>query len=358
MQRRSFMHHPAATLLAVALGATLSTPALAGDTYTVHALVSDGTVAADHIDANLKNPWGVAFNPTGFVWLSNNHTGTSTLYDGAGVPQTLVVTVPPAPGGSMGSPTGILFNGTADFAVSANGKNGVSKFIFCSEDGTISGWAPNVDSLNAILAVNTPGADYKGLALASTASGNFLYAADFGNGKIDVFDKNFAPVTTAGGFVDPMMHTNYAPFNVQAFGNMLYVAYAKKDKGGEDEHAGKGQGYVNLFDGDGNLVKRLVKRTGLNAPWGLAMAPADFGQYSGALLVGNFGDGTIAAYNPKTGHFRGYLQGTDGTKLKIDGLWGMAFGNGFFSQAKNSLYFAAGVGGEEGGLYGSVSVTP
>jgi uncharacterized protein (TIGR03118 family) len=366
MQRRSFLRRPAATLLALSalslgtLGSLMiSTPAWAArSAYAVNALVSDGSVPADHTDANLKNPWGVAFNPTGLVWVSNNHTGTSTLYDGTGVPQTLVVTIPPAPGGSMGSPTGIVFSGSAtDFVVTDGTKSGPSRFLFATEDGTISGWAPNVDVNNAKIAVTTPGAVYLGLALASTSNGNFLYANDFVGGRIDVFDKNFAPVTTDGGFVDPLLHDNYLPFNIQAIGNKLYVAYAKRDRKTGEEHAAKGQGYVSVFDGDGHLLQRLIKHDGLNAPWGMALAPEDFGQYSGALLVGNFGDGTIAAYNAKTGHFRGYLHGTDGHKLKIDGLWGLSFGNGVFGQPKNTLYFAAGVNDEDGGLYGSITLS-
>jgi uncharacterized protein (TIGR03118 family) len=356
MLRRSFVRRPLAVLLLGALASTLALPAWAASTYSVHALVSDGTVPADHMDANLKNPWGVAFNPSGFVWVANNHTGTSTLYDGAGVPQSLVVKVPPAPGGDMGSPVGIVFSGSADFVVSAGAKSGASRFIFSTEDGTISGWAPNVDLNNAIIAVNKPGSSYKGLAVAATGHGNMLFAADFATGHIDAYDASFAAVTTDGGFTDPMLHAGYAPFNIQAIGDKLYVAFAKRDDASGDEIAGKGKGFIDSFDFDGHLLKRLVKHEGTNAPWGFAMAPADFGQYSGALLVGNFGDGTIAAYNPDTGHLRGYLHGSDGDKLHIDGLWGMAFGNGFSGQDKNKLYFAAGVADEEGGLYGSISL--
>lgn len=356
MQRRSFLRGPAAALLTVAVGAGISLPAGAAETaYTVHALVSDGSVPADHTDPNLKNPWGIAFNPAGFVWVANNHTGTSTLYDGAGVPQSLVVTVPPAAGGTIGSPTGIVYSGSTDFVVSNGSASGPSRFIFCTEDGTISGWSPGVDLHNAIIAATTPGASYRGMAIAATPNGNMLFAADFVNGRVDAFDATFAPVTTDGGFLNPLLHVDYAPFNIQTFGDKLYIAYAKRDKAGEDEHAGRGQGFIDVFDFDGHFLQRLVKHRGLNAPWGFAMAPAEFGKYSGALLVGNFGNGTIAAYNPNTGHFRGYLKDAAGDKLHIDGLWGMAFGNGLLGQDANKLYFAAGVGDEEGGLYGSVS---
>jgi uncharacterized protein (TIGR03118 family) len=357
MQRRNIFR-PALGGLLLVLGASLAGPALAaGSAYSVHNLVSDGSVPADHTDPNLKNGWGVAFNPSGFVWLANNHTGTSTLYNGAGVPQSLVVTVPPAPGGgATGSPTGIVFSSSSDFVVSNATTSGASRFIFCTEDGTISGWAPTVDSLHALIAVNRPGSSYKGLALASNASGNLLYAADFRNARIDVFDKTFTPTTVAGGFKDKKIPARYAPFNIQALGGLLYVAYAKRDKAGEDEKVGPGLGFVDVFDTDGNRLHRLVRHDGLNAPWGVALAPAGFGDFGGALLVGNFGDGTISAYHPATGQPLGLLNDTSGNPLKVDGLWGMAFGNGFQGQDKNVLYFAAGPLGEAGGVYGSISL--
>lgn len=360
MQRRFFVTRPpVAAVLAVALAGVFGAPAaMAATAYTVHALVSDGSVPADHTDPNLKNPWGIAFNPVGFVWVANNHTGTSTLYDGAGVPQTLVVNVPPASGTGPGEPTGIVFSGSEDFVVAKDGKEGPSRFIFCTEDGTVSGWAPGVDLNNAIVAATTPGASYRGMAIAATSHGNMLFAADFVNGRIDAFDGKFQPVATDGGFVNPLLHVDYAPFNIQAFGDFLYVAYAKRDKAGEDEQAGKTKGFIDVFDFDGHFVRRLIKHRGLNAPWGMAMAPADFGDFSDTLLVGSFGNGTVASYNPKTGRFLGYLKDGNGEKLHIDGLWGMAFGNGVNGQDKNKLYFAAGVGDEEGGLYGSVSASP
>lgn len=357
MHRRSLLRLPLAAGL-LSLGCALAPCVHAADSvYSVHNLVSDGSVAADHTDANLKNPWGVAFNPSGLVWVSNNHTGTSTLYNGAGVPQALVVAVPPAPGGgSIGSPTGIVYNGSSDFVVSNGTTSGASRFIFCSEDGTVSGWAPNVDVNNALITVNRPGSSYKGMALASNADGMHLYAADFHNARIDVFDKNFALTTVAGGFKDKKIPARYAPFNIQALGGLLYVAYAKRDKGGEDEKAGPRLGFVDVFNTDGQRLRRLVKHDGLNAPWGFALAPADFGQFSNMLLVGNFGDGTISAYDPATGNSLGMLKDGTGSPLKIDGLWGMAFGNGFQGQGKNVLYFAAGPLGESGGVYGSVSL--
>ena len=272
------------------------------------------------------------------------------------MPQSLVVAVPPAPGGEVGSPTGIVFSGSTDFVVGNGTTTGASRFIFATEDGTISGWAPNVDLLHAIVTVHKPGSSYKGLALAASANGNQLYAADFRNGRIDVFDKNFAPVATTGKFVDKQVPVRYAPFNIQAINGELYVAYAKRDARGEEEKTGPRMGFINVFDTDGHRLRRLVLHRGLNAPWGFAMAPADFGDFSNALLVGNFGDGTVSGYRPDTGRFIGTLRGADGQPLQVDGLWGMAFGNGLFSQGKNVLYFAAGPVSETAGLYGSISL--
>jgi len=330
--------------------------------YRVKNLVSDGSVKADHTDANLANAWGVAFNPNGFVWVSDNATGKSTLYDGQGNPQTLVVAIPSAAGGSApGKPTGIVFSGSNDFAVhKGDGAPAPSRFIFASEDGVISGWAPTVDATNAILVVNNSASEaiYKGLALAANGSGNFLYATDFHNAKIDVFDKNFQPVKTAGGFKDQRIPKGYAPFGIQNLNGNLYVTYAKQDEDGEDDVAGKGFGFVNVFDADGNLIRRVASRGALNAPWGLAIAPADFGRFSNRLLVGNFGDGYINAYDVATGEFLGQLRTESGKLVKIEGLWGFAFGNGIQGQPTNVLFFAAGPDDEKGGLYGRIEAVP
>ncbi len=344
--------------LALLTTLTFSGAALASDTnaYAARTLVTDGSGAGDHVDANLRNAWGVAFNPNGFVWVANNHSGTSTLYDGAGVPQTLVVAVPAASGSGIGSPTGIVYSGSVDFVVSNGTLVGPSRFIFASEDGLISGWAPNVDLTHAMPAITTPGAIYKGLALAGNGIGNYLYAADFHNRRVDVFDKAFAPVATAGGFVDASIPGGYAPFGIQNVGGNLYVTYAKQDKDGEDDVTGLGRGFVNVFDPDGRLLHRLATRQGLDAPWGIALAPDNFGRFSNRLLVGNFGDGTISGFDPHTHQYLGRLRKADGTVLRIPGLWGMQFGNGILGQPTNTLFFAGGPNDEEGGVYGSVSV--
>jgi uncharacterized protein (TIGR03118 family) len=320
-------------------------------------LVSDPAsgIASPNHDPNLKNGWGIAFNPTAVVWVAANHAGKSTLYDGNGAVQSLVVTIPSANGTDMGSPTGIVFSGSNDFAVTAAGVSGPSRFIFASEDGMISGWAPNVDGTHAIKGWLNPNAVYKGLALAGNGENNFLYAADFRNRKIDVYDKTFHPVQLAATqFRDNEIPSNYGPFNIQNILGNLYVAYAKKDPNSDDELAGPGTGFVDVFDADGNLLKRLARHGTLNAPWGLALAPTGFGRFSNRVLVGNFGDGTINAYDPHSGHFAGRLRTPDGKLLKIDGLWGIAFGNGVRSQPTDTLFFAAGPNDEVNGLYGRV----
>jgi uncharacterized protein (TIGR03118 family) len=326
--------------------------------YRIENLVSDGSIAVDHTDPNLINGWGVAFNPVGFVWVADNGTGKATLYDGQGNPQALVVAIPSAAGGDTpGRPTGIVFNGSGQFAVQ-NGDSAPapSAFIFASEDGTISGWAPSVDLNNAILAVDNSasGAIYKGLALAANGTANFLYATDFHNARIDVFDENFQPVMLSGSFQDRGIPEGFAPFGIQNLNGDLYVTYAKQDEDAEDDVPGAGLGFVNVFDANGNLIRRVASGGALNAPWGLAIAPADFGRFSNRLLIGNFGDGLINAYDVATGAFIDQLRGDNGEPLRIDGLWGIAFGNGILEQPTNVLFFAAGPNEENGGLYGRI----
>ncbi|MGJ7918616.1 TIGR03118 family protein [Massilia sp. LXY-6] len=329
-------------------------PTIAG-AFATRSLVAD-TAGAEHVDTHLVNGWGIAFNPTGFVWVANNGSATSTLYDGNGVPQTLVVAIPPGSGGTA-SPTGIVFNGSTSFQVTQNGVAGASAFIFATETGTLSGWSPAVNRTNAILAVDTGvgGAVYKGLAIASFAGANYLYAADFRNARVDVYNANWNRVTLpGGGFSDPSLPVGYAPFGIQAIGGRIYVAYAQRTAGSIDETKGAGLGIVDVFDAGGALMRRLVTGGALNAPWGLAMAPANFGGASNMLLVGNFGDGKINAYKPDTGEFAGTLMKADRTPIVIDGLWGIAFGNGLNNQPANTLFFAAGPGDEAHGQYGRI----
>jgi uncharacterized protein (TIGR03118 family) len=328
-----------------------------GGSYAVHNLVSDGFVPADHTDSDLVNPWGIVFNPNGPVWVADNGTGLATLYDGSGVKQALMVTIPTPTGGTPpASPTGIVFSSGSDFVVTQGALSGPSRFIFATEDGTISGWAPNVNLTNAILVVDRSGqhAIYKGLALAGNGTAHFLYATDFHNNRIDVFDSNFQPVTLTGGFSDPRIPRGYAPFGIQNILGNLYVTYARQDEDAEDDVAGPGFGFVDVFDANGHLIRRFASRGRLNAPWGLALAPADFGRFSNTLLIGNFGDGRINAFDLESGAPRGPLRTSDGAAITIDGLWGIAFGNGLLNQPTNALFFTAGPVDETHGVYGRI----
>ena len=263
----------------------------------------------------------------------------------------LVVSVP-------GAPTGAVANTTTDFVVRSGASSGPARFIFATEGGTIRGWNPAVPppptSHQTEIGSTTPGAVYKGLAIGSVGASNFLYATDFVNGHVDVFDKNFQPVDMP--FVDPGLPAGYGPFGIQNLGGVLFVTFAK-ESGGDDEVAGQGLGFVDEFATDGTFVARVASHGQLNAPWGLALAPTDFGRFSGDLLVGNFGDGTINAYelqaNGKFEH-RGQLRTADHKPVRIDGLWAIAFGNGAGSGAKNALYFTAGPDDESHGLFGRI----
>lgn len=339
-------------------------PVTPGMNYTVRNLVSDGGAnpytgpagaAATYTDANLVNGWGLAFNPAGFVWVADNATSKSTLYDGNGVPQSLVVSLPAGQAGTA-NPTGIVFNSSQDFMVSQGGVSAASVFIFVGESGTISGWSPTVSSTTAINVADGAGTNkvYKGAALASYSGNNYLYATDFHNSKIDVFDKNFVLTSLPGGFKDPSLPAGYAPYGIAAIGGQLYVSFGMQDAQAHDEVAGAGLGFVDVFDTAGNLVKQLIAGGKLNASWGMTMAPANFGAFSNDLLVANFGDGKINAYNPTSGAFVGTLSKSDGTAISIDGLWGIAFGNGINNQPTNTLFFTAGPADEAHGLYGRI----
>ncbi|HZR17925.1 MAG TPA: TIGR03118 family protein [Verrucomicrobiae bacterium] len=317
------------------------------NTFVQRNLVSDQPGQADLVDTNLVNAWGLAFSSTSPFWISDNHTGLSTLYNSTGGVQALVVTIPTPPGATGPSaPSGVIFNGTTNFTV--GGK--ASRFIFATEDGTIAAWGSGT---NAVLAVDNSasGAVYKGLAVAS----NQLYAANFHAGTVDVFDGKFAPVVRAGAFVDPDMPTNYAPFNIAPFNNKLYVTYAQQDSDAHDDTPGPGHGFIDVYDLNGNLTNRLITAGPLNSPWGMAMAPLTFGAYPGAFLVGNFGDGAINAFDPATGAFLGRLADATGTPITINGLWAIEFGNGGQGGDPNVLYFTAGPAGETHGLFGSIA---
>jgi uncharacterized protein (TIGR03118 family) len=326
------------------------------DGYASQVLVSNGSVPASFNDPNLGNAWGISFNPTGFVWVNNEHTGKATLYDGNGTPQSLVVTVPGPAAGVASHPSGIVFSGGADFVVGNGVRTGPARFIFATLEGSISGWAPNVDATNALLAVPTTGtAVYTGLALGGNGTTHLLYAANFITGRVDVFDGTFKAVEVPGGFRDRHLPSGFAPFGIHTIGGDVYVTYAKPDPATGQSAHGPGLGVVNVFDPEGRLLRRVATRGALNAPWGVALAPASFGKLGGALLVANLGDGTINAFGPRSGSFLGTLRDTRGRRLQMDGLWGIAFGNGVFAQESNALFFTSGPNGGQDGTYGVIT---
>jgi uncharacterized protein (TIGR03118 family) len=342
-----------ATLVFVALAAAIMLVGRAAaadtNTYTVHNLVSDGNVPADFTDANLVNAWGLVASSTSPWWVADNGTGLSTLYNGAGVKQGLEVTVD-------NDPTGAVFNGNgAAFDVSQGGKSGAARFIFAGEAGTILGWSPSVAATTAVLGADRSGvgAVYKGLAILN----NHLYATDFKNARVDVFDSSFGLATAPGAFVDPMIPDGWAPFGIQALNGKLFVTYAKQGEGNDELH-GQGLGFVDEYSADGALLARVARHGQLNAPWGLAVAPnTGFGAFSGDLLVGNFGDGRINAYEPQpdgTFELIGPLRGADGQRIVIDGLWALEFGNGVNAGPTDSLFFTAGPNDEADGLFGVI----
>lgn len=326
--------------------------------YLLTDLVSDQAGQALLQDPNLVNSWGIALNPTaGGFWVSDNGTGVSTIYAGDvnGSPLQivpLVVTIPD------GVPTGTVFNSTTDFNITDGTTTAPAVFIFVCEAGTVSGWRPDlVDTTNAVVGTTVPNANYKGVALGSNATGNFLYLANFRAHTIDVLDTNFAITTLSGSFSDPDVPPEFSPFNIQNIGGKLFVMYAEADSSGDDEIAGPHKGYVSVFDTDGNLVQHFIAKGKLNAPWGIALAPADFGPLSNALLIGNFGNGKINAYDANTGDFIGKLKAKK-SGGKIDGLWALTFGNGVTAGDANKLYFSAGPDDETHGLFGSIAVQP
>lgn len=335
------------------------TATLAQTRFAQTNLVADLPSVAAAQDPNLVNAWGIAFAPGGPFWISDNHTGLSSVYSTSGVPLPLVVTVPPPAGslaGTMSSPTGQVYSGAAGFH-QASGAPAV--FTFATEDGTISSWNPS-NGTNAVLNVDnsSTGAVYKGLDIAQDSGKAQLYAADFHGGKVDVFDSNYASVNLgSGAFVDPTLPAGYAPFNIANLNGKLAVSYALQDAAQHDDAPGAGHGFVDLYNPDGSLDKRLISAGTLNSPWGMTIAPAGFGTYAGDLLVGNFGDGRINAFDPGTGAYQGTLQDAAGNPLNIPGLWALSFRTDVAADA-GKLFFTAGPNGENNGLFGYVSSVP
>lgn len=355
-------HYHGICALALAL---LMAPAAIAQHYTRTDLTRDPANAsstAPNTDPNLVNSWGLARGSTSPWWVADNGTGLSTLYDAAGVPQSLVVTIPAPPGQNTPSaPTGTVFNFTGAFEV-APGKPAV--FLFVTEDGTISGWNPSVNPTNAILKVNHSGrAVYKGAAIAMTSGGPRLYVTNFQTRKVEVYDGNFNQVHTG----DDAFHFNgtqdingaqLAPFGIQNIGGSIVVTFAYRLPGADDEEHGAGLGQVGIFDLAGRHVLRLQHGAFLNAPWGIALAPSDFGTFSHRLLIGNFGDGTIHAFNVVTGRLEGTLLVNGGNPLVIDGLWALSFAGGAARNgASTDLYFTAGPNDENDGLFGKITAS-
>jgi uncharacterized protein (TIGR03118 family) len=316
----------------------------AENSYTMTVLQSNES------DANLVNAWGISRSGGSPWWVSNNGTSTSTLYNGAGTALSLIVTIP-------GAPTGTVFNGSADFKVTVDAVTGPkpARFLFATDTGHIAGW--NTVGTAAIDAASTPDSIYLGLAIGSSGGKNYLYAANFNNARVDVFDGAFGLVHLTGDFTDPGLPGGYAPFGIQAIGNEIFVAYAKQNDDGDEEVHGEGLGFVDAYGMDGTFHARVASQGDLNSPWGMAMAPAGFGKFAGDLLVGNFGDGRINAFKQTADGWEphGVIKGTDHRPISIDGLWGIGFGNDANAGPSTTLFFAAGPEDETEGLFGTIT---
>ena len=351
-----------AATIAFALLAVAAAPAAPpGNRYAVTPLASDVPGLAPVTDANLQNTWGLARSATSPWWIANNGTASTSVYTGAGARVDIGGL---AAQGVPGDPTGAVFSGiSGQFQVGTTASPttlGASNFIFDGEDGTISAW--RIGSTAALVTVPSFGAVFKGLAISNGSSGPRLYATDFaqgpGHSRVDVFDGSWSPVNTPGAFVDPRLPKHYGPFGIQTIGDRVFVTYAKQEAGSDDEAHGRGLGIVDAYDLDGQLMGRVAQHGQLDAPWGLAWAPASFGRFGGDLLVGNFGDGQINAYQETpNGHFehRGTLRAAGHGKLSIDGLWALEFGNAGANGNPDTLFFTAGINDEADGLFGTIT---
>ena len=348
------LHPSIKTILLVSAALSFTAGFARAATYSSTNLQSDIPGLATHVDLNLVNPWGMVTNSDGSViWVSDNGTGVSTLYQQDGTALSLVVTIPTsARNKDGGNPTGIVFNGTSSFNVTLNGISAPARFIFVSEDGSISGWNPALNSNDLAHAIaiavdngtnnGTNHAVYKGAALGVANHHNFLYVTNFHSGHVETYNENFQQVNP-NGFADPNIPAGFAPFGIRNLNNQIYVTYALQNKERHDDVKGPGNGFVNVFDTSGNFVKRLISDGNLNSPWGLALVNG-----GAELWVGNFGDGKINGYNPTTGAFIETIKHVDGTPLQIDGLWALLpLGTG--------VYFTAGIADEAHGLFGLIT---
>ncbi len=347
---RSFLSVGSLLLVVVSL---LSVATTASAQYVVTNLVSNqnanGTNPADPL---LVNAWGITSTATSPFWLGDEGTGKSTIYNSAGQKQALVVTVPPAPGGTVGSPTGVITNSTGQFKITANGKTASPAFIFATLDGTISGWSPAVDATHAVIGADRSkfAASYTALAIVNDVDGTFIYAADnSANAEIDVFDINFA---YKGSFTDRSVPRKFTPYGMREINGKLWVAYTPLNKGQD--------GLVDIFNLDGTLFKHDAVHGPLHSPWAFALAPGDFGKFSNAILIGNnTKDGRINAFDPDSGMFLGTLTDASGQPIVIDQLWGLDFGKGGGGNgALNELFFTAGSDEYADGLFGVITVAP
>jgi len=351
---------------------TLATTLTAQQHYKQTNLISDIPGMAAVTDPNLKNAWGMSRSSGSPWWVSDNATGLTTLYTGAGA---AVALGQPCPAGTFtncvvvpsgdtkasptGTPTGQVFNGTSDFELAPKMP---AFFIFVTEDGTISGWNPKVNGPSAVIMVNKHSASvFKGVALATvkkpdSSLANQLYVADFRKGRVEIYDGNFHPMPLSDdAFKDDEIPAGYAPFNVQNIGGNIYVAFAEQDSQKHDDVKGAGHGYVDVFTTTGHLLLRLQHGNWFNSPWGMTQAPSDFGLFSHDLLVGQFGSGQILVFNPVTGAFRGTLNDASNHPINIDGLWDIAFGSGGTSGPATTLFFTAGLNDEADGLFGTIT---
>ena len=341
------VYFPARALAALSFMA-LAAPGLRAGFIQTN-LASDVTGLAANFDPNLKNPWGMSFSATSPFWVSNQGSDNSTLYTGTGAPQALIVTVPPTTGVPTG-PTGQVFNSTTAF-VEKDGS--AASFIFDTLAGTIDAWnSGNGIPVGTAEQEASATGSYTGLAIDATTER--LYAANFATGNIDVYNSSFGSTMVSGGFVDPNAMAGYAPYNIQEINGLLYVEYDEVNAMGRPQ-AGNGLGYVDVFDTNGVLQKRLITGGALDAPWGITLAPAGFGNFGGDLLVGNFGNGEINAFNATSGAFVGTITDNSGNPIVNDGLWALDFRTGGAGVNPNALYFTAGINGEADGLFGSIA---
>ncbi len=322
-------------------------------------LVSDGSVTAKTVDPNLLNPWGVAFFPGGPFWISDNGAGVSTLYDGTGNKIALTVTIPPLGDTNPGAPgpSGMVWNGNP-MAFEVGAPLAPALFIWATEDGTIAAWQGALGTTAQIVVSNTnltSGPVYKGLAIGNNSRGLFLYATNFRTGKIAVWNSTFgADATLNAKFIDNTIPSTFAPFGIQNINGQLWVTYAKQDAAKHDPVTGAGRGFVDVFDTDGNLLRRFARRGVLNAPWGVVLAPAHFGLFGNAILIGNFGDGEISAWNLQNRDFIDWIRDGQGKIIKLGTLWTLVFGGGLTSTPQ-TLYFTTGLVNEQDGLFGTLT---